>query len=99
MTDFSLVQAAPHVPPERRVETGRDQAIMAAAQELEATFLSEMLKAAGFGKSREAFGGGAGEDQFASFLRDAQATEMTKAGGIGLAESLYQALKETSDDF
>ena len=77
----------------------RDQAMMDAAKKLEATFLSEMLKAAGLGKTRGAFGGGAGEDQFASFLRQAQAEEMVNAGGIGLAESLYQALKEKADDF
>jgi Rod binding domain-containing protein len=28
----------------------------------------------------------------------AQATEMAKAGGIGLAESLYHALKERQND-
>jgi len=72
---------------------------MEAAQKLEATFLSEMLKAAGLGETRKAFGGGAGEDQFSSFLRQAQAEEMVKAGGIGIAESLYQALKEKTDDF
>ena len=60
-------------------------------------FLTEMLKAAGFGKSRDAMGGGVGEDQFSSFLRDAQATEMVRAGGIGLAESLFEALKEKTD--
>ena len=76
----------------------QDAVLRKAAGELEATFLSEMLKAAGLGKTRAAFGGGAGEDQFASFLRQAQAGEMVKAGGIGLAESLYQALKEKADD-
>ena len=65
-----------------------------AAEKLEASFLAEMLKSAGLGKLPEAFGGGAGEDQFASFLRQAQAEEMVKAGGIGLAESLYHSLKE-----
>ena len=65
-----------------------------AAQQLEASFLAEMLKSAGLGKTSESFGGGAGEDQFASFLRQAQAEEMVKSGGIGLAESLYHALKE-----
>jgi peptidoglycan hydrolase FlgJ len=65
-----------------------------AAQKLEASFLAEMLKAAGLGKTSESFGGGAGEDQFASFLRQAQAEEMVRSGGIGLAESLYHALKE-----
>jgi len=59
---------------------------------------AEMLKSAGFGKSRDAFGGGAGEEQFGSFLRQAQATEMVKQGGIGLAEHLFEALKERSDE-
>ncbi|MDX5414291.1 MAG: rod-binding protein [Rhodobacterales bacterium] len=68
-----------------------------AAQQLEAGFLAEMLKAAGLGKASDSFSGGAGEDQFASFLRQAQAEEMVKSGGIGLAESLYHALKERQD--
>ena len=68
-----------------------------AAQNLEATFLAEMLKAAGVGAPRDAFGGGAGEDQFASFLREAQAKEMVHAGGIGLAESLFEAMKVRMD--
>lgn len=68
--------------------------LMKAAQDLEASFLAEMLKAAGVGKSRESFGGGVGEDQFSSFLVQAQAEEMVKSGGIGLAESLFHALKE-----
>lgn len=69
-----------------------------AAQDLEASFLAEMLKSAGLGKSRESFGGGAGEDQFSTFMIRAQAEEMAKAGGIGLAESLYHALKERQND-
>ena len=77
----------------------RDPALMDAARQLETTFLSEMLKASGLGEARGAFGGGAGEDQFASFLRQAQARQMVEAGGIGLAESLYRALQEKTDDF
>ena len=75
-----------------------DAALRDAAQELEATFLAEMLKSAGLGQSREAFGGGAGEDQFSSFLVDEQAKAMVKAGGIGLAEALFNALKERQND-
>jgi Rod binding domain-containing protein len=67
---------------------------MEAAQKLEATFLAEMLKSAGLGQSSESFGGGAGEDQFASFLVQEQAMQMVKAGGIGLSESIYETLKE-----
>ena len=68
-----------------------------AAQKLEATFLAEMLKSAGFSKTRDSFGGGAGEDQFASFLLQEQATQMVKAGGIGLSEAIFTALKERQD--
>ena len=72
----------------------KEAALQDAANKLEAAFLAEMLKSAGVGESREEFGGGAGEDQFASFLRQAQAEKMVQAGGIGLAESLFEALKE-----
>lgn len=75
-----------------------DAALRQAAQDLETTFLSEMLKSSGLGKSRESMGGGAGEDQFSSFLVRAQAEQMTKAGGIGLAEMFFNALKETQHD-
>jgi Rod binding domain-containing protein len=71
--------------------------LRAVAEKLEASFLSEMLKSAGFGKAQESFGGGVGEEQFSSFLRDAEAREMARGGGIGLAESLFEALKERSD--
>ena len=83
--------------PKAAPDTKQDAKLREVARELEATFLSEMLKSAGFGAARESFGGGIGEDQFGSFLRDAQAREMVKAGGIGLAESLFEALKERVD--
>ena len=63
-----------------------------AAEKLEAAFLAEMLKASRFGETPTEFGGGIGEDQFASFLRQAQADAMVRAGGIGLAEQLFQSL-------
>jgi len=75
----------------------RDAALFQAAQELEASFLTEMLKSAGFGKPRDAYGGGTGEEQFGSFLRQEHANEMVRKGGIGLAESLFEALKEHAD--
>ena len=64
---------------------------------LEATFLAEMLKSAGLGETPEGFGGGAGEDQFASFLRQAQAEKIAERGGIGLAETIFESLKRSSD--
>lgn len=68
-----------------------------AAEALEATFLSEMLKSAGLGETSDSFGGGQGEAQFASFLRDEQARGMAQAGGIGLAESLFKSLTERAN--
>lgn len=82
-------QAAPAVPDLTEAET---QALRDAARALEAAFLSEMLKQARFGEARGAFGGGVGEEQFASFLRDQHAQALSEQGGIGLAESLFNAL-------
>lgn len=72
----------------------QDEKLREAATNLEAQFLSEMLKHAGFGKSRESMGGGIGEEQFSSFLVQEQATAMANQGGIGLAETLFEALKK-----
>lgn len=72
--------------------------LRAVAVKLEATFLSQMLKSAGLEGISGAFGGGAGEDQVASFLRDAQARHLAEAGGIGLAESIFQALVARQND-
>lgn len=72
----------------------RDTELLEVARELEASFLAEMLKSAGWGKSRESFGGGVGEDQFTSLLVREQARSVVDSGGIGLAQSLFEALKE-----
>lgn len=76
----------------------REQVLREAAEKLEATFVAEMLKSAGMGESRGEFGGGAGEDQFSSFLVQAQAEEMVRAGGIGLAEAIFESLKERQNE-
>lgn len=80
------------------VETPKaDEKLWQAAKQLEATFLSEMLKSAGFDQVNESFGGGIGEEHFSSFMRDIQAENMVEAGGIGLAESLFNAMKARAD--
>lgn len=71
--------------------------LRAKATELEAAFLSEMLKAAGLSARQGDFSGGIGEDQFASFLLEAQAKAMVHAGGIGLSEALFRALGGQDD--
>lgn len=71
--------------------------IKKAATDLEATFLAEMLKSAGMGEARGAFGGGEGESQFSSMLVTEHAKAMAKAGGIGLAEQFVTALQQRMD--
>lgn len=66
------------------------------SKDLEATFLAEMLKSAGFGETPEVFGGGTGEDQFASFLVQEYSKKIVEAGGIGLAEQIFHSLNERS---
>lgn len=65
-----------------------------AGQRMESHFLAEMLSFTGLNAAPEGFGGGAGEDQFSSFLRREQADQITQAGGIGLAEVITKALME-----
>lgn len=91
-----MIVGGPSHPPQHPASPG-DARLRDVAQRLESTFLAEMLKGAGLGAPRESFGGGAGEDQFASFLRETQADAMARAGGIGLAELLFESLKKRSD--
>ena len=74
------------------VQAARAQELRDVAKAFEASFLAEMLKASGLGKSRSEFGGGAGEDAFASMMVDEQAQLMVERGGIGLSESIFQSL-------
>jgi flagellar protein FlgJ len=79
-------------PPERQ------QKLMQKAEELEATFLSEMLAHSGLGEMQGAFGGGQGEAQFSSFLRQEQARLMVESGGLGLAELIFNSMARTEDE-
>lgn len=72
--------------------------LMVQARALEASFLSEMLSYAGMGKAQDAFGGGIGEEQFASFLRQEQAERMVEKGGIGLAEKIFRSMTEGAEN-
>ena len=74
-----------------------DSALMEQARALEAAFLAEMLAHAGLGQMPEGgFDGGIGEGQFGSFLRQEQAMQMVRHGGIGLAEHLFRAMTGTA---
>ncbi|MGG7566967.1 rod-binding protein [Rhodovulum sp. DZ06] len=71
-----------------------DEELRAAAEAFEAQFLTEMLGHAGLGAPRSAFGGGPGEEAFASLLVREHARLLVERGGIGLAERLFEAMKE-----
>ncbi len=69
-----------------------------AAQAFEAAFLSEMLKYTGLNAKPESFGGGAGEEAFASLLTDEYAKLLAERGGIGLSEQIFELLKQGTRD-
>ncbi len=94
MTDFLPIPTATATSPHKSGE----KPAMVAAKQLEAGFLAEMLKSAGFGEQNNSFSGSAGEDQFASFHRQAVADRMVENGGIGLAEMFYKSLMEKAHD-
>ncbi|MCU0899974.1 MAG: rod-binding protein [Cypionkella sp.] len=79
----------PPAPAGRDIDRGK---LLETAKDLEVAFLSEMLAHAGLGESPDGFGGGAGEDQFASFLRHEHAKQLVDRGGIGLAQSIFESL-------
>jgi Rod binding domain-containing protein len=83
--------------PRPNADDPADARLRAVARDLEASFLATMLASAGLGQTREAFGGGPGEEQFSSFLTAETARALVDRGGIGLAESLFDALKARTD--
>ena len=80
-----------HMPVHEKQSNTRAHQHHASAVEFEALVLAELLRAAGAGKPISGFEGGLGEDQFASFLVDAQARAIAARGGIGLAEMVMRA--------
>lgn len=77
-----------------------------AAAEFETFFISQVLETLQSGESlQSAFGGGPGESAFKSFLNDAYAQAIQRAGGVGLADRLkaeiiaLQAQQQTQEIF
>lgn len=67
-----------------------DARAWATAQDFEAQFMSSMTQTMFEGiKTDETFGGGTGEDMFRSMLVDQYGKEMSRAGGIGIADKIY----------
>lgn len=80
------------IPPTTSLPTRTETALRHKAEDLESTFLSQMLSHAGFDSANEAMGAGDDAAQFTSFLRDSLAEAMVSRGGLGLTESLFTAL-------
>lgn len=100
MIDSPILSIPPAQPSPARANAAdgsSDAALREAARAFEAAFLTEMLKHSGLGEAPEGFGGGAGEAQFASHLRAAQARQMADAGGLGLAEHIFESMKARQD--
>lgn len=71
-----------------------EAAMRAAAESFEAAFLSEMLGHAGLNALPAGFGGGAGEEAFAGLLTEEHARLLARRGGIGIAERIFDILKQ-----
>lgn len=72
---------------------GKDPQAWATARDFESQFISSMFQSMFKGlKTDETFGGGQGEEMFRSLLVDQYGKEMTKSGGIGLADTVYSEI-------
>ncbi len=95
-----------HVPPAgpraaatpQTAEARADAAAHKAARAFEASFLAEMLKYTGLNAKPETFGGGAGEEAFSSLLTEEYARLLAERGGIGIAEQVFDLLKQRTRD-
>lgn len=75
-------------------QTQRTAQLRQKSAELEASFLSEMLRHAGSKGQAGDFGGGIGEEQFSSFLTREHAKAITAKGGLGLQPIFMAALQQ-----
>lgn len=100
MTDLAMtpVAVSPQLlaapaPLPSAAELAKRGEIKATAQKFETSFLSSMLQNMFEGVETSApFGGGPGEAMFRSFLTEAMAKQMVKAGGIGIAAQVQREM-------
>ena len=77
----------------RGVDTNNKSAVREAAEEFEAVFLNTMLQNMFTGLNEGGtWGGGTGSDAWQDLLIDEYARSISKAGGIGLADSVEREL-------
>ncbi|GAA0601732.1 rod-binding protein [Caenispirillum bisanense] len=69
-----------------------------AAEEFEAMFIGQMLQHMFSGiETNPDFGGGAGEDMWRSVLVDQYGKEISKNGGIGIADAVMRTLLQNQE--
>jgi peptidoglycan hydrolase FlgJ len=94
----ALSAANPAATPAGPAPSRAEQMAHKAATDFEASFLAEMLRYGGLNAMPDGFGGGAGEEAFASLLTDEYARLLAERGGIGLAEQVFEAIKQRIRD-
>lgn len=92
--DLPRIGPPTQAPAATSAEAKADAAARKASQAFEAAFLGEMLKYTGLNAEPDGFGGGAGEEAFSSLLTDQYARLLAERGGIGLAEQVFEILKQ-----
>jgi peptidoglycan hydrolase FlgJ len=89
---MEISPASPGPLPLKRGAGEAERDAMEAAKAFEAVFLAEMLQHSGLNAMPDGFGGGAGEDAFASFLTQEYARLLAERGGFGLARSVFESI-------
>jgi len=99
MDAFPSYQRLPETTPARRAafdktaQSEREQELRRTAREFEAAFITEMLSHTGLEKALSSQSGFGGE-VFSTMLVEKYASALADKGGFGLAEKIYNQLKD-----
>ena len=86
----NLLQATPQ---QTTADLAKRTQIRDTAEKFETQFLSQMLQNMFAGVETDGpFGGGFGEEMFRSLMTEAMAKQMTKAGGVGVADTVQREI-------
>lgn len=98
MTTYAI--ATPPAPVPTVASTAVNKATaLDTAQEFEAFFIARMFDMMSAGIQTDGpFGGGQGEAAFRSMLNDEYARTVARAGGIGVADSVYREIHKLQED-
>lgn len=86
----NLLQPGPQATAAELAKRARSRDV---AEQFETQFLSQMLQQMFAGVETDgAFGGGFGEQMFRSVMTEAMAKQMTKGGGVGVADTVQREI-------